>query len=88
MSKVLELSEETHHRLLELARQRRQTPEEIIRRFLIDYENAQYRQANQQMLAQGILASVPAAPSMGEDDFEPESMPGKSLSEIIIEDRR
>jgi len=86
MGKVLELSEETHQRLVELARQQRRTPEEVIQEFLLDYESERYWRVNRQMLAQGILASLPTAQE--EEDFEPESMPGRPLSEIIIEERR
>ena len=59
MGKVLELSEETYERLLALAQQRACTPEEFIHLLLVDTEQAQYYHANQQMLAQGILASIP-----------------------------
>jgi hypothetical protein len=88
MGKVLELSEDTYQLLLELGRRQHRTPEEIIRALLLDYENAKYRQVNQQMLAQATLTSVPTAQSMQVDDFEPESIPGKPLSELIIEERR
>jgi hypothetical protein len=59
MGKVLELSEEAYERLMGLAQQRQCTPEELIHAFLTDHEQALYYQANQQMLAQGILASIP-----------------------------
>jgi len=89
MAKSLELSEETHQWLWERARQQQQTPEELIRRFIIDQELEPYRQANQSMLAQGILAALPTMPPAEKDeDLEPEPIPGKSLAEIIIEDRR
>ena len=59
MGKVLDLSEETYERLLALAQQRACTPEEFIHLLLVDTEQAQYYHVNQQMLAQGILASIP-----------------------------
>jgi hypothetical protein len=62
MGKVLELSEDTYERLRVLAQQRQCTLEELIHTFLVDYEQVQYYQANQQMLAQGILASIPRTP--------------------------
>jgi len=45
------------------------------------------------MLAEGVLVSLPAPPLLpGKtkegDDFEPVELPGKPLSEIILEDRR
>ena len=88
MGKVLELSEDTYQLLMELARRQRRTPEEIIRALLLDYENEKYRQVNQQMLAQGLLIAFPTNQLLQADDFEPESIPGKPLSEIIIEERR
>lgn len=88
MGNVLELSEDTYQRLIELAQRQRQTPEEIIRALLLDYENEQYRQANQRMFVQGVLTSLPTPQPVQEDDFEPESIPGKPLSEVIIEERR
>jgi hypothetical protein len=88
MGKVLELSEETHRRLMELARQSHRTPEEVIREFLVRSENEQYQRANQQMLAQGILLSLPTAGPTEEDDFEPEPIPGELLSETILQERR
>jgi hypothetical protein len=87
MGQVLKLSDETHQRLVDLAQQQR-TPEEMMRAFLLKHENEQYRQANQQMLTQGILTALPTDRSLSEDEFEPESIPGKALSEMIIEERR
>lgn len=88
MGKVLKLSDETYQRLVDLAQQQQRTPEEMIRAFLLKYENEQYRQANQQMFTQGILTALPTDRALREDEFEPESIPGKPLSEIIIEERR
>ena len=69
MGKVLELSEETYERLLGLAQQRQCTLEELIHTFLIDYEQVQHYQANQQMMTQGILASIPRTPCGSEVAF-------------------
>lgn len=88
MSDVLELSADTYQRLIELAQRERQTPEEVIRALLLDYENECYRQANERMFGQGLLTSLPTPQPIQEDDFEPESVPGKPLSEVIIEERR
>jgi hypothetical protein len=88
MSKVLELSEETYERLLGLAQQRQCSPEELIHTFLIDYEQARYYQANQQMLAQGVLASIPRTPCGLETAFTPVEIPGPPLSRTILDDRR
>ena len=88
MSKTLELSEDTYQRLIDIAQQQQCSPEEVIRTFLLEDEGSQYRQANQQMMAQGILTSLPTERPLLEADVEPESLPGKSLSEIIIEERR
>jgi hypothetical protein len=44
------------------------------------------------MLADGVLVSMPAPPLLPgeteEDDSAPVELPGKPLSEIILEDRR
>lgn len=87
MSRTIELSDETHKDLVELAQQQNKTPEDVIRQILTEYQAETYRQANEQMLAQGILASLPIRFSE-EDDDEPETLPGKPLSEIILEERR
>jgi hypothetical protein len=88
MSKVLKLSEETYERLLCLAQQRQCTPEELIHIFLTDYEQARYYQANQQMLAQGVLASIPRTPCGLDTAFTPMEIPGPPLSRTILDDRR
>jgi len=88
MSKVLELPEETYERLLALAQQRQCTPEELIHIFLIDYDQARYYHANQQMLAQGILVSIPRTPCGIENPFTPVEIPGPPLSRTILDDRR
>jgi hypothetical protein len=88
MSKVLALSEETYERLLALAQERECTPEELLRTLLVDAEQAQYYHANQQMLAQGILASIPRTPDGAEVAFTPVEIPGPPLSQTILDDRR
>jgi len=88
MGKVLELAEETYERLLALAQQRACTPEELIHLLLVDTEQAQYYHANQQMLAQGILASIPQTPGGPEAAFIPVKLPGPPLSRTILDDRR
>lgn len=60
---------------------------------LAAYEAALYERAHQQMLADGVLVSLPAPPLLpGEteedDDVEPVEIPGTPLSEIILADRR
>ena len=93
LSTVLELSDDTYQQLTALAEQHHRTPEEMLRLCLAAYEEALYERAHQQMLADGVLVSMPAPPLLpGEteegDDFEPVELPGKPLSEIILEDRR
>jgi len=88
MGKVLELAEETYERLLARAQQRACTPEELIHLLLVDTEQAQYYHANQQMLAQGILASMPQTPGGTEAAFTPVKLPGPPLSRTILDDRR
>ena len=88
MGKGLALSEDIYERLLGLAQQRQCTPEEVIHTFVINYEQAQYSQANQQMLARGILASLPRTPCGVEVVFTPVEIPGPPLSRTILDDRR
>ena len=88
MSKVVELSEDIYERLLVLAGQRQCTPQELIDTWLADAEQAQYYQANQQMVTQGILTSMPLTPMASEAPFTPVEIPGPPLSRTILDDRR
>jgi len=88
MSKLLALSEATYERLLALAQERECTPEELIHTLLVDAEQALYSHMNQQMLAQGILASIPRTPGGAEAAFTPVEIPGPPLSQTILHDRR
>jgi len=93
MSKVLELSDDTYQQLTDLAQRQRQPMEDMLRLCLGAYEEALYERAHQQMLADGVLVSLPAPPLLpGEteedEDVEPLEIAGKPLSEIILEDRR
>jgi hypothetical protein len=92
MGTVLEVSEETYHQLTDLAQRQQRTVEDMLRLCLAAYEEALYARAHRQMLADGVLVSMPAPPLLPgeteEDDDEPVELPGKPLSEIILEDRR
>jgi hypothetical protein len=90
MSTILNLSEETYHQLVDLAQQQHRTLEEMLRICLVVYEEHFFQQAHEQMLADGLLLPLPMLGQAAEadDDFEPEPIPGKPLSEIILEDRR
>ena len=93
MDNVLVLPAETYHHLIDLAQRQRRPVEEMLRLCLAAYEAALYERAYQQMMAEGILVSLPAPPLLpGEpddmDDFEPVELPGQPLFEIIVEDRR
>ncbi len=88
MSQMLALAEDTYARLLGLAQQQACTPEELIQRWLGDTEQAQYYHANQQMLAQGILASMPPTPEGPEAPFTPVELPGPPVSQAILDERR
>jgi hypothetical protein len=93
MSKMLELSEDTYHQLVALAQHQQRTLEEMLRLCLAAYEESQYQQAHQQMMSEGLLVSLPAPPLLPGateegDNFEPVEIPGKPLSEIILEERR
>ena len=94
MSKVLALSDDTYQQLADLAQQQQRTPDEMLRLCLLAYEQYQYHLVHQQMVAEGLLEELPlllpleAVDEAEDDDFEPEVIPGKPLSEIILEDRR
>jgi hypothetical protein len=93
MSKVLELSEETYQQLATLAAAQQRPVEEMLRLCLLAYEQYQYHLVHQQMVAEGLLETLPPLRALDavdevDDDFEPEVIPGKPLSEIILEDRR
>jgi len=94
MSKVLELSEETYQHLATLAAYQQRPLEDMLRLCLLAYEQYQYHLVHQQMVAEGLLEALPplraldVADEAADDDFEPEVIPGKPLSEIILEERR
>jgi hypothetical protein len=93
MGKVLELSEETYRQLADLAQRQQRPLEEMFRLCLLAYEQYQYHLVHQQMVAEGLLEALPPlraldAADEADEDFEPEIIPGKPLSEIILEDRR
>ena len=90
MGKVLEVSEETYQQFTALAEQQHRTLEEMLRLCLLAYEHYQYHLVHQDMVAEGLLEAIPLLLPLDaeDDDFEPEVIPGKALSEIILEDRR
>lgn len=90
MGKVLELSDETYQQFTALAEQQHRTPEAMLLLCLLAYEQYQYHLAHQDMVAEGLLEAIPLLLPLDaeDDDFEPEAIPGKPLSEIILEDRR
>jgi len=94
MGKVLEVSEETYQQFADLAQHQQRSLEEMFRLCLLAYEQYQYHLVHQQMVAEGLLVELPplrpleAVDEAEDDDFEPEALPGKPLSEIILEDRR
>jgi hypothetical protein len=93
MRKVLELSEEAYQQLATLAAAQQRPLEEMLRLCLLAYEQYQYHLVHQQMVAEGLLETLPPLRALdavdeGDDDFEPEVIPGKPLSEIILEERR
>ena len=93
MSKVLELSEELYQQLATLAAYQQRPLEDMLRLCLLAYEQYQYHLVHQQMVAEGLLEALPQIHALDavdavDDDFEPEVIPGKPLSEIILEDRR
>ena len=89
MGKILELSDDTYHQLVDLAQQQQRTPEEMLRVCLATYEAARYAPVHQQMIAEGLLAALPTRPLPRDvEAFEAEAIPGPPLSETIREERR
>jgi hypothetical protein len=90
MGKVLAVSEETYRQLADLAQHQQRSLEEMLRLCLLAYEQYQYHLVHQQMVAEGLLESLPPLHALdaADDDFEPEVIPGKPLPEIILEERR
>jgi hypothetical protein len=90
MGKVLEVSEETYQQFTALAEQQHRTLDEMLRLCVLAYEQYQYHLVHQDMVAEGLLEAIPLLLPLDaeDDDFEPEVIPGKPLSEIILEDRR
>lgn len=90
MRKTLELSEDIYQQFTTLAEQQHRTPEDMLRLCLQAYEQYQYHLVHQDMVAEGLLDALPLLLSLDaeDEDFEPEVIPGKPLSEIILEDRR
>jgi hypothetical protein len=87
---MLELSEETYQPLATLAAYQQRPLEEIRRLCLLVYKQYQYHLVHQQMVAEEWLEALPPLRALGEadDDFEPEVISGKLLSEIILEERQ
>jgi hypothetical protein len=90
---MLELSEETSQQLATLAAYQQRPLEEMLRLCLRAYEQYQYHLVHQQMVAEELLEALPPLRALGaadeaDDDFEPEVIPGKPLSEIMLEERR
>jgi len=88
MGKVLELSEETCARLLGLTQQRQCASEELIHTFVVAYEQAQYAQANQPMLARGILASLRRPLGGVATAYISVDLPGLPRSRPLLDARR
>lgn len=71
--------------------QHQQRPfEEMLRLGCLAYEPYHYHLVHQQMGAEGLLEALPALAEASEqaEDFEPVVMPGKPLSDILLEARR
>jgi hypothetical protein len=65
----------------------------MLRLCLLAYEQYQYHLVHQQMVAEGLLEALLPLPVLdavdeADDDFEPEVIPGKPLSDIMLEERR
>jgi hypothetical protein len=92
MSKTLDVSDDLYQQLTALAEQQHRTPEEMLRLCLQAYEQYLYHLVHQDMVAEGLLETLPLLRPLDaveeDDDFEPEVIPGTPLSEIILEDRR
>jgi hypothetical protein len=88
MGKVVELPEETYDQLRELAQQHHCAVEEMVRRRVQAYEQAQYDRVHAQMLADGLLVVPAALDERVTEDFDPEVLPGTPVSDLILDERR
>jgi hypothetical protein len=93
MRQTLDVSDDLYQQFTALAEQQHRTPDEMLRLCLQAYEQYLYHLVHQDMVAEGLLETLPLlrpldAVEEDDDDFEPEVLPGKPLSEIILEDRR
>lgn len=90
MRHTLELSETTYQLLAALAAHQQRPLEEMLRLCLRAYEERCDQQANHQMRAEGLLLPFPTAAQLAaaNEDFEPEPIAGKPLSEMMLAERR
>lgn len=89
MGKVVELSDDTYQQLADLAKQQQRTLEDMLRVCLATDEAALYERVHHQMVAEGLLDALPTRPLPPDlEDCEPEAIPGRPLSESMLEDRR
>ena len=89
MGKVLEVSEATYAQLAALAQQQHRTPEEMLGVCVATYEAALYERVHRQMVAEGLLVTLPTRPLAPDvEAFDPEEIAGPPLSETIMEERR
>lgn len=88
MSVTIDLPDEVYERLEKQAQANGQTVPEVIARLIEEIEAAHLSAVVRQMQAEGLFAEPPAAPTSAPTDFQPIQVPGKPLSEVIIEERR
>lgn len=87
MSQMLTLSDDTYQQFTTFAERHHRTPDEMLRLCMAAYETTQSERMHAQMVAEGLLVTLPTPSAVPDDDFEPEDIPGKPVSEIILEDR-
>ena len=88
MGKAVELSDDAYRQLEALARKKKCTVAEMIRECVRAYEQAQYDRVHAQMEAEGLLTPRPPIDEISIEDFDPEVISGKAVSDVILEDRR
>ena len=89
MGKVVELSEDTYQQLEALAQQQHRTLDEMFGVCLATYEAALYERVHRQMVAEGLLATLPTRPLAPDvEAFDAEEIPGPPLSDTIVEERQ
>ncbi len=88
MSVTIDLPDEVYRRLEKQAQVRGTTVAETVAQALEEAEAARTRTFWERLEAKGMVAKRKPAPPADAESFQPITVQGKPLSEVIIEERR